>query len=245
MLFFLVLWYKDIIERFYRESTKNYILGRGSFRMNNNQNQDYTVFGGWLMVWYWCLIVGGILILLTMVIPALVSIAASFLVGFVYAAGILVSIASVCVSAVFEIKAAIQLKARAPQFFDILLFATVISVGGGILANLLKIRNAYGVTRFIGSTISSLIGFAIGMCLCIMYFSKSVRVNAYFGGRPLQQSRYWNWIKLLPQFIISDTMPDPSKMRQMGSRPQQSDGQAQDPQSSSTAQSQNTDEQEK
>ena len=210
-----------------------------------DKNQDYTTFGGWLLLWYWCLIVGGILILLTMLIPALISIAASFLIGIVYAAGILVSIASVCVSAVLDIKAAIQMKARKTQFFDTLLLGMLVSLVGGILSNLLTIRGAYGVGRFIGSTIGSIIGVAIGLCLCVMYFSKSVRVNVYFSGRPLQDSRYWNWIKLLPQFIISDAMPDPSKMNQMGSRPQQSDGQTQDSQnaqSSYNAQSQNTDE---
>ena len=197
------------------------------------------------MVWYWVLIVGGILILLSMVIPALITIAASFLIGIVYAVGILVSIASVCVSAVLEIKTAIQLKARKSQFFDILLLAVVVSLVGGILSNLLTIRGVYGVGRFIGSTIGSIVGAAIGLCLCIMYFSKSVRVYVYFGNRPLQDSRYWNWIKLLPQFIISDAMPDPSKMNQMGNRTQQPDGQTQDAQNaqqSSAGQSQSTDE---
>jgi predicted amidophosphoribosyltransferase len=41
-----------------------------------------------------------------------------------------------------------------------------------------------------------------------MYFSKSVRVNVYFSGRPLHSSQYWPWIKMLPSFIISESMPD-------------------------------------
>ena len=213
--------------------------------MDKNQNQNYTTFGGWLMVWYWCLIVGGVLLLLTMIIPALISIVASFLIGIVYFAGVMVSIVAVCVSAVLDIKAATQMKARKPQFFDTLLLGMLISLGGGILSNLLMIRSTFGVGRFIGSTIGSVIGVAVGLCLCIMYFSKSVRVNTYFDGRPLRDSRYWNWIALLPEFIISDVMPDPGKMHQAGSRPQQSDRQTQDSQNtgpSSDAQSQSTEE---
>jgi len=205
--------------------------------MAENSNQEYTNFGGWLLAWYWCLIVGGIILLLSMVLPALISIAASFLIGIVYAVGALVSIGSVCISAVFEIMAAMQLKARNPKFFDTFLLGMLISLGGGIISNLLMIRSAYGVGSFIGSTIGSVVGVAIGLCLCIMYFSKSVRVNVYFNGRPLQQSKYWNWIKILPSFIISDTMPDPSKIQQMGSNSQQSNQQPQDAQPASTAQS--------
>ena len=174
--------------------------------MNENQNQDYSVLGGWLLVWYWCLIAGGVLILLSMALPALISLAASFLIGIVYAVGILVSIASVCVSCLFNIKAAMQLKARNSQFFDTLLLGMLISLAGGIVSNLLTIRSAYGISSFIGSTIGSVVGVAISLCLCIMYFSKSVRVNTYFSGRPLHNSQYWNLIKLLPDFITSDTM---------------------------------------
>ena len=179
--------------------------------MVNNSNQDYTIFGGWLLVWYWCLIIGAILILLSMAVPALIAIAASFLIGIVYAVGILVSMVSVWISAVFDIKAAIQMKARDPKFFDTFLLGTLIFLGGGIISDFLTIRSFYGVASFIGSVIGSVIGVAISLCLCIMYFSKSVRVNTYFNGRPLQDSQYWNWIKILPDFIISDTMPDPSK----------------------------------
>ena len=213
---------------------------------NSNPNQNYTIFGGWLLVWYWCLIIGGILTLISMALPALLSIAASFVIGIVYATGILVSIGSVCVSAVFNVKAATEMKARNPQFFDTLLLGMFVSLGGGIISNLLMIRSAYGVGSFIGSTIGSIIGVAISLCLCIMYFSKSVRVNVYFGGRPLQNSQYWNWIKILPDFIISDTMPDPSKIQQMGSNPQQSNQQsnkAQDAPPSSAAKSNDSEEQ--
>ena len=171
---------------------------------NYNPSGDYTVFGGWLLVWYWCLIAGGVLSILSMVIPALVSIAASFLIGFIYAIGILISIASICVAAVFEIQAALQLKARKAQFFDTLLLGIFISLAGSILSSLFKIRGFFGIGNFFGSVISSVIGVAIGLCLYIMYFSKSVRVATYFGGRPLQQSQYWAWIRLLPDFIISD-----------------------------------------
>ena len=211
--------------------------------MAENSNQDYTSFGGWLLVWYWCLIIGGILTLIGMVLPALISIATSFLVGIVYAAGVLVSIVSVCIAAVFYIKAAIQMKARNPMFFDTLLLGMFIFLCGGIISGLFMIRSAYGLGGFIGSTIGSVVGFAIGLCLCIMYLSKSVRVNTYFNGRPPQNSRYWDWIRILPDFIISDTVPDPSKMQQMGSSFQQSDQQSRDAQSSSTAQSDNPEEQ--
>ena len=191
--------------------------------MNENSNQQYSSFGGWLMVWYWCLIIGGVLTLLGMALPALIAIFAGFRISS------LVSIASVCVSAVFYIKCATQMKARNPKFFDTFLFGMVINVGGGIVASLLSIRSAVGVGAFLGSTIGSVIGTAIGLCLTIMYFSKSVRVGVYFEGRPLQHSQYWNWIKILPEFIISDTMPDPTKIQQMG-RSQQQNQQSQDSQ---------------
>ena len=208
--------------------------------MNENQNQDYTIFGGWLLVWYWCLIIGGVLTLLSMVLPALISISASFLIGFVYSAGVLVSIASVCISAVFNIRAAIQLKARKPQFFDVFLLGMLISLGGGIVSKFLKVRSIAGLGNFISSSVVNIIEVAIGLCVCIMYFSKSVRVNTYFGYRPLRDSRYRDWIKLLPEFIISDTAFDPSKIQQMGSRQQsgQQSQNAQDIQSSPDTQSQ-------
>lgn len=185
-----------------------------------NENQKYLNLGGVLLAWYWCLIVGGVLTLIG-IVPALISIVASFVVGVVYAIGALVIIVSVCVSAVFNIKAAQQLKARNPQFFDTFLVGMFISVGGGIVSNLLQIRGVYGISGFITATISSIIGATISLGICIMYFSKSVRVKTYFGGCPLHNSQYWNWIKLLPDFIISDVMPDPSKMQQMGSSVQQ------------------------
>ena len=161
-----------------------------------------------------------------MVIPALVTIAASFLTGIVYALGLLISIAALCVSAVFQIKAAGQLKARNPQFFDSLLFGVVINIAGGLVSGVLMIRSVNGIGRFISSTIGTAASFALSSCLCIMYFSKSARVYGYFGGRPLQQSQYWNWISLLPDFIISDAMPDPSQMPQMGRRPDQQNSQS-------------------
>ena len=170
-----------------------------------NENQDYTNFGGWLLVWYWCLIVGGVLMVLNMVLPALLAIAASFLIGPVYAVGSLVSIASICVSAIFEIKAAIQLKARDARFFDTFLLGAFISLGGGIISNLLMIRGAFGAVGFVSSAIGSIVGAAIGLGLCIMYFSKSARVYTYFSGRPVQYSQHWSWIQKLPAFIISDT----------------------------------------
>ena len=189
--------------------------------MNENQNQDYSVFGGWLLVWYWSLIAGGIIILLSMVLPALFSIAASILIGIVYLSGVLINIASVCVSAVFEIKAAMQMKAQNPQFFDTLVLGMLISLGGGIVSNFLRISSVFGIGSLLTSSVSSIIGTAVSLCLCIMYFSKSVRVKVYFSGRPLHSSRYWNWIKILPGSITSENMPDPSDFRQTGSPPYQ------------------------
>ena len=195
------------------KSMLNTCIGKGVIRLNENQNlnQDYTRFGGWLLVWYWGLIVGGALVLLSMVLPALLSIVASFFVGIIYAVGVLISIVSICASAVFYIMAALQLKGRNSQFFDTFLFGMLISLGGSIISSLLMIRSVSGVGRFIFSTIGSVIGVALSLCLCIMYFSKSVRVNTFFGGRPLQSSRVWDWIKILPDFIISDTMPSPHR----------------------------------
>jgi len=148
--------------------------------------------------------------LVSMVVPAVISIAASFAIGALYAIGALISIVAVCLAAVFEIKAAIQMKARETKFFDTFMLGVLISFGGGILANILMISSVYSVGTFISSTISSIIGTAISLCLCIMYFSKSVRVKTYFGCRPLQSSQYWNFIKVLPDFIIADTASESS-----------------------------------
>ena len=167
-----------------------------------NENQDYTVFGGWLLVWYWSLLIGGILMLIMMVLPALLTIATSFLIGFIYALGILVSIASACISALFDIQAALQLKARNPKFFDTLVMGSLISFGGGIVSDILKIRRFSGIFRVLSSTVGSAVGVAISLCICIMYFSKSVRVQTYFEGRPLEESQYWTWIQMLPSSII-------------------------------------------
>ena len=204
--------------------------------MNQNSNQDYTAFGGWLLVFFWCSIIGGALTFLTMALPALIGIALSFLAGPIYGVGVLVSICSICIAAVFFIKSAMEMKARKQQFFDTLVLGLLINVCGGILSSLFTSMSVFGIGRFITSTISSIIGFAIGVCLYIMYFSKSVRVKVYFNSRPTQSSRYWNWIKLLPGFIIDETMPDPSKMQNMGSASQQSGQESQYTQSSSTAQ---------
>ena len=189
--------------------------------MNQNSNQDYKSFGGWLLVFYLCTIIGGILALLGMALPALLGIVASFLRP-IYGVGVLVGVGASIVSTILLIKSAIELKAKKLQFFDTLVLALVINVCGSILSNFLTIRSAAGVGSVISSSIFSLIGFAIGICLYIMFFSKSVRVAVYFAGRPLQYSKYWDWIKLLPSFIISENMPDPTKMQQIGSTPQQS-----------------------
>ena len=194
---------------------------KGDFSMNENQNQDYSVFGGWMLVWYWGLIVGGILLLLSMVLPALFSIAASIMIGIVYLLGILINIASVCVSAVFEIKAALQMKARNPQFFDTFVLGMLISLGGGIISSLLRISSVFGIGSLISSAVSSIVATAVSLSLCTMYFSKSVRVKVYFSGRPLQSSKYWNWIRMLPDFIISENMPDPGNFQQTGSQQNQ------------------------
>jgi hypothetical protein len=204
--------------------------------MNQNTSQDYTVFGGWLLVFYWCAIISGALTLLLMGLPALIGITASFMIyGLVYGIGTSVLIVSICIAAAFFVKSAIEMKARKPQFFDTLMLALLINIGGGIVSGLLTIRSAYGIGSFISSTIGSIIGFAIGACLVIMYYSKSVRVKVYFSGRPVQSSRYWNWIKLLPPFIISESMPDPNKIQQMVNPPQT--GQSQHTQPPSPTQS--------
>ena len=169
-----------------------------------NGNTDYQIFGGWLMVFYWCSIIGGIIVLLSMAVPALISIAASLLIGVIYAAGILVSVLASCVSALCNIMAAVKMKARNPQFFDTFVLGMIVSLVGSVLSGLLKISGPFGFGSFIGGVIGSVIGIAIGLCLCVMYFSKSVRVNVYFGGRPLRKSRYWDLIKGLPAFIISE-----------------------------------------
>ena len=179
--------------------------------MNENPNQDYTILGGWLLVWYWCLMVGAILILVSMALPALFSISASNYFG-KFVAGMLVSIAAACVYAVFNIKAAMELKARKPQFFDTIVLGMLILLGGGIISKFIMLRSAFGVTGLIGSTLLNVIGMAIGLGLCIMYLSKSARVNTYFGERPLKTSQHWHWIRMLPDFIISDAAFDPSKL---------------------------------
>ena len=169
-----------------------------------NENQDYTVLGGWLLVWYWSLMVGGILMLLMMVLPALLTIVSSFLIGFIYALGILVSIAASCVSALFDIQAALQIKARNPKFFDTLVMGMFISFAGDIASSILKIRRFSGIFRVFSNAIGSAIGIAISLCICIMYFSKSVRVETYFEGRPIRESAYWNWISMLPGSITGE-----------------------------------------
>lgn len=184
------------------------------------QTEDYTQLGGFLLVWYWCLMIFGVLLILASVIPTLVSLASLFFYGIVYFLGILLSLLASVVFAIFCIKAAGQLKARNPQFFDTYVTAQLVYLAVNIVANLLQISGPYGVGSFISVTIGSIIGLAIGLCLSIMYFSKSVRVGVYFGCRPLHYSRFWAWIKILPDFIISDSMPDPNNIPQMGSQPQ-------------------------
>ena len=44
----------------------------------SNQPEDYTQFGGLLLLWYWGLIAGGVLIILAMVIPSLISVFSLF-----------------------------------------------------------------------------------------------------------------------------------------------------------------------
>jgi hypothetical protein len=171
---------------------------------NSNPAQDYTVFGGWLLVWYWCLIIGGALTLVGMALPALISIVGSFLIGFIYAIGVLISMASICISAICNIYAAIQLKARKTQFFDTYVLGMLVSLVGGIVSSLFKMGGLRGFGGFISSSIGSIIGVGIGLCLCIMYFSRSVRVKTYFGCRPAESSQYWTWIKMLPDFITAE-----------------------------------------
>jgi hypothetical protein len=180
--------------------------------MYEHLNPEYKKLGGILLAFYWCSIIGGGLYLLVMALPALIGISVSFLLGFLYGVGVIVSFGAALLSVVFLIRSAIQLKARNPQCFDTFIQSFLILFCGEILSDLLKIRGVYGVGSFISSTIFSIIFFTIAMCINIMYYSKSVRVKVYFDCRPVHLSRYWNWIKLLPEFVTSDSMPDPSKL---------------------------------
>ena len=183
--------------------------------------QDYNVFGGWLLVWYVLLIVGSILNFLGSGLVGLIAIGTSFIFGPLFGIGSLISIGSTIAFAIFAIMTATQMKARNRQFFDNFIMGFLIITVGNILSSLLQIRTAFGVGNFIGTLIGILIGAAIGLGLYIMYLSKSERVKVYFGGRPLESSRYWGWIRLLPNFIISEEVPDPNRMQQMGSQQNQ------------------------
>jgi len=160
--------------------------------------------------------------LLGSVLPALIGLAASFLFGPMRAIGMLVNLGADCIVAVLFIKSARELKARKPQFFDTLVLALVINVVGYILYSLFNLRGVSGVIGLITSTIVLSIALAISLCIYIMYYSKSVRVKVYFDGRPVHNSKYWNWIKLLPAFIISETATGPNNTQQTGGAPQQS-----------------------
>jgi len=185
-----------------------------------SQNKDFKTLGGFLLACYWISIIGGVLLVLSLVPTVLLLIGAgfayesagmlpvytrlSFAYGPIYTAGALVSMVSVIIMAVFFIIAAFQLKARNSAFFDTIVLGMLISLAGSIVSSLLMIRGAYGAAGFISSIIWGAIGFAISMGLAIMYFSKSVRVKVYFSGRPLHASRHWGIIKRLPNFIISE-----------------------------------------
>jgi len=180
-------------------------------------NQDYKNFGGWLLVWYWLLIIGGILGIITTAWVGLYGLYASYQLRYLYAysslyssrigigfgpayiIGILVRIATWAIAAVFWIRSARQMKARQPRFFDTFMLGTLIFLGGSIVSSLF-----YGVVSFISSLFLGVIFTAIGLGLVIMYFSKSVRVKVYFSGRPLHKSKWWDRIKKLPEFIIGE-----------------------------------------
>ena len=186
--------------------------------------QDYNVFGGWLLVWYLILIIGSSINLLASGLAGLIALGVSFIVGPLFGIGSLINIAATIAFAIFAIITAIQMKARNRQFFDNFIMGFLIITVGNILSSLLQIRSAFGVGNFIGTLVGILIGAAIGLGLYIMYLSKSERVKVYFGGRPLESSKYWNWIRLLPNFIISEEVPDPNRMQQMGSQQNQNYG---------------------
>jgi len=178
------------------------------------QIQEYKTFGGWLLAIYWTEIIGGILTLVLMVVPVLSALAASsmylgrYVTRYVYGSGwmisTVISIAITCVATVCYIRSAIQMKARNPRFFDIFVFGALITLAGSIVSSLSSIGGFYWVGGFIFTIILGAISFAVGVAIAIMYFQKSVRVKVYFGGRPLHDSRFWNIIKSLPDFIISE-----------------------------------------
>ncbi|MCL1914729.1 MAG: hypothetical protein FWG10_12850 [Eubacteriaceae bacterium] len=172
--------------------------------MSSNQSQDYSVLGGWLLVWYYGLFAGGVLTLVFVGLPALLAVLGSFAIGIFYAVGTIVSIASSCLAALLDIRAAKLLKERDPKFFDMLVNAQVITVGGGVVASFLQMLSRGRFFSFISSTLSSALGLVVGISLTVMYLSKSVRVNTYFGGRPVRDSAYWSLISMLPDFIISE-----------------------------------------
>jgi len=181
------------------------------------QNKDYEVFGGWLLFFYWGSIIGGVFLVIGLLLGLMGTITAAAAyraasayaeilgysgyraIGATYIISALVSIASSAVAMVFYIRAAIQMKARNSRFFDTYVMAAVISFGGSIISSLFT-----GIGSFIGSIIWGVIGFAIGISLVIMYFQKSVRVKVYFSGRPLHDSKYWDKIERLPDFITSE-----------------------------------------
>jgi len=172
-------------------------------------NQDYKTFGGWLLAIYWCEIIGGILSIIMALTGFLSVLAASSTyvvfgvryggIGTAYIISLLISLASSVAATVFYIRSAFQMKARDSRFFDTIVMGMLISFGGSIVSSLFT-----GIGSFIGSIIWGVIGFAIGLGITIMYFQRSVRVKVYFSGRPLHDSRYWDKIENLPDFIISE-----------------------------------------
>jgi len=187
----------------------------GTSAPSASQNRDYKTFGGWLLVFYWCAIIGGILWVVTSLAGLLAVISTRTAYAGVYSIlgrygyggytsryfiSALVNIASAGIASLLFIRSVIQMKARDSRFFDTLTLGMLISCGGSVVASLLS----SGVTGFISSIIFTAIGFAIGMALTIMYFQRSVRVKVYFGGRPLHDSKYWDKIARLPDFIISE-----------------------------------------
>ena len=174
-----------------------------------NNNYEYGKLEGALLFIYWCCIGGGALLIVCAglsLIPALGTLFLTFSIFGVLS--ILAYTVAFGVGGLLFILAGNKLKKGSFDFYDTYLTGQIILVIGSIASEIFAIFSYVMDSSLITTTFSQILSLVICVCISVMYLSKSERVKAYFGERPLPHSKYWGYIQQLPPALTSEAPID-------------------------------------
>ena len=167
-------------------------------------NYEYGKLEGFLLVIYWCCIVGGALLIASAWFGLIGALGMLFSFDIFGMLSVLANTAASVIGGLLFILAADKLKKVSFDFYDTYLTGQIILTAASIASEVFSILSFWLTSHLLRTTFTQILSLALGVCLSVMYLSKSERVKAYFGERPLPHSKYWAYLQQLPPFITSE-----------------------------------------